>query len=176
MAKDNPQPAPPASSNTQAAQPPKGQKGESSMSYGTRPICQDTECIGQTEAAPAGAGPAVADVSAKVQTPAVLKKINLFQANAFSEKGFSRRLIHDSPYFKILNFNFKAGQNLPIHSHEIEGEVCLTIVSGEGEFLGRDGAVLPATAGDMLISAIGEPHGLRAKTDLRLLVTIAPPI
>ena len=33
-----------------------------------------------------------------------------------------------------------------------------------------------AKAGDVVISEIAEPHGLRAKTDLRLLVTIAPPI
>jgi len=34
----------------------------------------------------------------------------------------------------------------------------------------------PAKTGDVVISDIAEPHGLRAKTDLRLLVTIAPPI
>jgi hypothetical protein len=28
----------------------------------------------------------------------------------------------------------------------------------------------------VVISDIAEPHGLRARTDLRLLVTIAPPI
>ena len=36
--------------------------------------------------------------------------------------------------------------------------------------------MLPAARGDVLISKIAEPHGIRARTDLRLLVTIAPPI
>jgi quercetin dioxygenase-like cupin family protein len=105
-----------------------------------------------------------------------MKRTNLYEANGFGEKTFRRFLVHDSPYFKILNFNFRAGQELPVHAHDIEGEVSLAVLEGEGEFLGADGATLPAKAGDVLISAISEPHGLRAKTDLRLLVTIAPPI
>ena len=105
-----------------------------------------------------------------------MKKINLYEANGFSEKNFKNLLVHDSPYFKILNFNFKAGQELPVHAHDIEGEVSLVVIEGEGEFLGKDGATIPAKAGDVLITNISEPHGLRAKTDLRLLVTISPPI
>lgn len=31
-------------------------------------------------------------------------------------------------------------------------------------------------AGDVLNWEISEPHGIRAETDLRVLVTIAPPI
>jgi quercetin dioxygenase-like cupin family protein len=105
-----------------------------------------------------------------------MKKINLYEANDFSEKGLKKLLVHDSPYFKIINFNFKAGQELPVHSHDIEGQVSLAILEGEGEFLGKDGASFPAVRGDVVVSDISEPHGLRAKTDLRLLVTIAPPI
>lgn len=105
-----------------------------------------------------------------------MKKTNLYEAGGFDEKSMKRILVHDSPYFKILNFNFKAGQELAVHSHDIEGEVSLTVMEGEGEFLGEAGASIPARAGDVLISQISEPHGLRAKTDLRLLVVIAPPI
>ena len=105
-----------------------------------------------------------------------MKKTNLYQANDFSDLGFKRLLVHDSPYFKILNFNFKAGQILPVHSHDVEGQVCLTVLEGSGKFLGKDNSSLPAEAGDVLISDISEPHGLMADTDLRLLVTIAPPI
>lgn len=105
-----------------------------------------------------------------------MKRINLYEANDFSETAFKRLLVHDSPYFKILNFNFKPGQELPIHSHDIEGQLSLVVLAGEGEFLGKDGTSLPAKAGDVVISDISEPHGLKAKTDLRLLVTIAPPI
>lgn len=105
-----------------------------------------------------------------------MKKINLYESGSFADQGFGRLLVHDSPYFKILNFNFKAGQELPVHAHDIEGQVCLVVLEGEGEFLGKDNTALPAKKGDVLISDIAEPHGLRARTDLRLLVTIAPPI
>lgn len=105
-----------------------------------------------------------------------MKKVNVFEANDFADKGLKRLLVHESPYFKILNFNFKAGQELPVHAHDLEGQVSLVVLEGTGEFLGKDGAVIPASPGDVLISEIAEPHGLRAKTNLRLLVTIAPPI
>ena len=105
-----------------------------------------------------------------------MKRINLMEANGFSDSAFKRFLVHDSPYFKVLNFNFKAGQELPIHSHDIEGEVCIAVLEGTGEFLGKDGTALPAGPGDVLVSEIAEPHGLRASTDMRVLVTIAPPI
>ena len=105
-----------------------------------------------------------------------MKRLNIYEENDFSEKAFKKLLVHDSPYFKILNFNFKAGQELPVHSHDIEGQLSLVILEGEGEFLGKEGATLPAKTGDVVISDIAEPHGLRAKTDLGLLVTIAPPI
>ena len=105
-----------------------------------------------------------------------MKKVDLYAENGFSELNFRNFLVHDSPYFKILNFNFKAGQTLPIHSHDIEGQVSIAVLEGEGEFLGDRGAVLPAGPGNVLISDISEPHGLRAKTDMRVLVTIAPPI
>ena len=105
-----------------------------------------------------------------------MKRIDLYAENGFSEQNSINFLVHDSPYFKILNFNFKAGQELPVHSHDIEGQVSIAVLEGEGEFLGENGAVLPAGPGNVLVSEISEPHGLRAKTDMRVLVTIAPPI
>ena len=105
-----------------------------------------------------------------------MKKVNVYEKNDFNELHMNRFLVHDSPYFKILNFNFKAGQELPIHSHDIEGQVSIAVFEGEGEFLGEKGATLPARSGDVLISDISEPHGVRAKSHLRVLVTIAPPI
>ena len=105
-----------------------------------------------------------------------MKNIILFEESCFKENTFNSFLVHDSPYFKILNFNFKAGQELPVHSHEIEGQVSITVLEGEGEFLGKDEATIPAQTGNVLICDISEPHGVRAKSDMRVLVTIAPPI
>ena len=70
----------------------------------------------------------------------------------------------------------RAGQVMPIHAHDIEGQLSLQVVEGRGQFLGKDQTAIPAKTGDFLISEISEPHGFRAETDVRLLVTIAPPI
>jgi hypothetical protein len=88
-----------------------------------------------------------------------MKKTNLYEANDFTDKAFSRLLVHDSPYFKILNFNFKAGQELPIHAHDIEGQVSLVVIEGEGEFLGKDNL---SSARSVIVSEI-RPHGLGRK-------------
>jgi quercetin dioxygenase-like cupin family protein len=105
-----------------------------------------------------------------------MKKANLFEAGDFSETSFKRFLVHDSPYFKIINFNFKAGQELPVHSHDIEGQVSIVVLEGQGEFLAGADEATPARAGDILVCDISEPHGVRATQDMRVLVTIAPPI
>lgn len=104
-----------------------------------------------------------------------MKLVDMYKANGFNDLHMSRLLVHDSPYFKILNFNFKAGQQLPIHHHDLDGQVSIAILDGEGEFLGKD-TTLPAKKGDVLISDISEPHGIKANSDMRVLVTIAPPI
>lgn len=106
----------------------------------------------------------------------MLKKIEVFKENDFSEEQFKMFLVHDSPYFKVINFNFRAGQELPVHSHDIEGQLNIAVLEGTGQFLGKDDSVIPAAQGDVLVSDISEPHGVRAETDMRVLVTIAPPI
>jgi len=105
-----------------------------------------------------------------------MKKVNLFEENDFNEISMKRFLVHDSPYFKLLNFNFKPGQELPVHAHNIEGQVSIFVIQGEGDFLGDKGETQPAKAGDILVCDIAEPHGIRSKTHMRVLVTIAPPI
>jgi quercetin dioxygenase-like cupin family protein len=106
----------------------------------------------------------------------MLKRIEVFKESGFGDKATKRLLVHDSPYFKILNFNFNAGQELPIHSHDIEGQLSIVVLEGSGFFLGKDDSELPANPGDVLISDISEPHGIRATSEMRVLVTIAPPI
>lgn len=105
-----------------------------------------------------------------------MRKIELFRENGFKDATFSNYFVHESEYMKVINFNFRAGQELPVHAHDLEGELTIAVLEGEGEFLGADGARMPAGPGDVLVSAIAEPHGVRAVTDLRILVTITPPI
>jgi len=85
-------------------------------------------------------------------------------------------LVEDSPNFKIVNFNLDEGVTFPVHSHDLDGELSIQVLEGEGYFLGEGDTELPAAQGDILISQIREPHGVRAKTQMRILVTIAPPI
>jgi len=106
----------------------------------------------------------------------MLKRIEVFKENGFKEKALSNFLVHDSAYMKVINFNLKAGQELPVHSHDIEGQLCICVLEGRGQFLAKEGQTLPAETGDALVSDIAEPHGVRAQTDMRILVTIAPPI
>ncbi len=105
-----------------------------------------------------------------------MKTLNLYQESGFNDLAMKKFLVHDSPYFKILNFNFRPGQELPVHSHDVEGQLSILVLEGDGEFLGADGAALPAKAGDVLLADIAEPHGIRATSQMRVVVTIAPPI
>ncbi|MDH4321156.1 MAG: cupin domain-containing protein [Desulfobulbaceae bacterium] len=105
-----------------------------------------------------------------------MKTVALADCREFSDKGMTRVIVHDSAYFKCINFNLKAGQVFPVHSHKLEGELSIVVIEGEGEFLGDNDTAFAAKTGDILISEIAEPHGVRATTDMRILVTIAPPI
>ncbi|AEH44020.1 Cupin 2 conserved barrel domain protein [Thermodesulfatator indicus DSM 15286] len=104
-----------------------------------------------------------------------MKVFNLDETRVF-DKALNKFLVHDSPYFRIINFNIKAGEEFPVHSHSVEGELSILVLEGEGYFLGAEGAKTPAKAGDIFICAINEPHGVEAKTDMRILVAIAPPL
>jgi quercetin dioxygenase-like cupin family protein len=104
-----------------------------------------------------------------------MKKINIFEEGPFKDKGHGTLWVHDSANFRLVNFNFRAGQSLAVHSHDVDGELSIVVLTGEGEFLGEDDTALPAKAGDVLVCPIATPHGIRAITDMRVLVTIAPP-
>ena len=105
-----------------------------------------------------------------------MKKLELSKTREFNQLGMKTVLLHDSENFKILNFNLVAGPLFPFHSHDLDGELSILVIEGEGDFLGDNGVTIPANTGDMLISEIRVPHGVKAKTDMRIVVTIAPPI
>ncbi|MBM9612879.1 cupin [Desulfobulbus rhabdoformis] len=105
-----------------------------------------------------------------------MKTIDLTTTNIFTEGSMKRYfLVEDSEFFKIINFNLDAGVTFPVHSHDLDGELSILVLEGEGYFLGGDSKI-PAKAGELLVSQIREPHGVEATTKMRLLVTIAPPI
>ena len=106
-----------------------------------------------------------------------MKVIQLNDTQEFTP-GIMKRffLVEDSPNFKIINFNLDEGVTFPVHSHDLDGELSIQVLEGEGHFLGEGDKEIVAQQGDILISQIREPHGVRAKTRMRILVTIAPPI
>lgn len=105
-----------------------------------------------------------------------MKKIELDQTREFNPLGMKSIILHDSEHFKILNFNIMGGSIFPVHSHDLDGQVSILVVEGEGAFLADNDEVVPAKVGDMLVCDIREPHGVRADTDMRIVVHIAPPI
>lgn len=106
-----------------------------------------------------------------------MKVLHLEDTNEFSPGEMKRFfLVEDSPNFKIVNFNLDAGVTFPVHSHDLDGELSIQVLEGEGFFLGENETEIPARTGDILRSQIREPHGVRATTKMRILVTIAPPI
>ncbi|MBU0682516.1 MAG: cupin [Proteobacteria bacterium] len=106
-----------------------------------------------------------------------MKVIKLDETREFTPGAMKRFfLVQDSEFFKIINFNLEAGVTFPVHSHDLDGELSIQVIEGEGFFLGEGDTEIPAKEGDILISQIREPHGVRAKTNMRILVTIVPPI
>ena len=106
----------------------------------------------------------------------MMKKIDLDPAREFHPEHMKKFLVHDSAYFRIINFNLGAGVVFPVHSHDLDGQLSILVIEGEDEFLGKDDAAIPAKTGDILVSDIQEPHGVKATTNMRIIVTIAPPI
>ncbi len=101
--------------------------------------------------------------------------IDLNKYAEFKKEDKVLKLLHDSPSWRIISFNFEAGQELPVHSHDVDSEVAILVLEGEGYF--TDGEKeWEAKPGSMLISRVSEPHGVKAKTRMRVLVLIAPPI
>ncbi|NNF46131.1 MAG: cupin [Desulfofustis sp.] len=106
-----------------------------------------------------------------------MQVIKLDQTNEFTPGQMARFfLVEDSPFFKIINFNLDTGVTFPVHSHDLDGELSILVLEGEGFFLGDNNMEMQAREGDILRSEIREPHGVRASTKMRILVTIAPPI
>ena len=74
-----------------------------------------------------------------------MKVSDLKKTNEFEEKRMNKFLIHDSPWFRIINFNLPAGVTFPVHSHELEGQLSIQVIEGEGFFLGAEGAEIPTS-------------------------------
>jgi quercetin dioxygenase-like cupin family protein len=104
-----------------------------------------------------------------------MELIQLDERARFCADRFEMDLVHDMYTFRMIVFNFEAGQELPVHDHPADSEVAIQVLEGEGAFTGGEQEV-PARPGSLLICKVSEHHGVKANTRMRVLVTIAPPI
>ncbi|MCG8529650.1 MAG: cupin domain-containing protein [Desulfovibrionales bacterium] len=105
-----------------------------------------------------------------------MHKSCILESRVFNPDRMDVQVVYESEHVKVINFNLKAGQDLPVHSHNLDGELVLVVLSGEGDLLGANGPVTPLKVGDVLTCGIKTPHGVHAEKDMSLIVTIAPPI
>jgi len=103
-------------------------------------------------------------------------KNSIPESREFTPNRMHVQLVHESENVKVMNFNLKAGQEMPVHSHNIDGELVLVVLSGEGDLLSDSGEVATLNEGEVIICEIRVPHGVRASKDMSLVVTFAPPI
>ena len=104
-----------------------------------------------------------------------MELIQLDERARFCADKFEMDLIHDMYTFRMIVFNFEPGQELPVHHHPADSEVAIQVLEGDGAFTGGENEI-PARPGSLLICKVSDPHGVRAKSRMRVLVTIAPPI
>ncbi len=104
-----------------------------------------------------------------------MELIQLDERARFQNERFHMDLVHDMYTFRMIVFNFEAGQELPVHDHPADSEVAIQVLEGEGFFTGGEKEI-PAKRGSLLICKVSEPHGVKASIRMRVLVTIAPPI
>jgi quercetin dioxygenase-like cupin family protein len=71
---------------------------------------------------------------------------------------------------ELIRIVLLAGQEMPPHA--VAGEITLQCIEGHIAF-GCDAGVIELTAGQLVHSAAGETHSLRAIADASLLLTIA---
>ncbi|MDX1762773.1 MAG: cupin domain-containing protein [bacterium] len=100
---------------------------------------------------------------------------NIQDMARFEDDKMTVQITHDSVNFRQLLFCFKAGQELPVHSHDVDSEVIMAIIDGEGAVI-EDEKAIDVRRGDVVIGAVRIPHGIVAKTEMKVLVTITPPL
>lgn len=99
--------------------------------------------------------------------------LNIFENVEFNKSGIKKQIINKGSNFYIVMFNLKKGEELPLHHCDIDGDLAIYIIEGEGVFLKKDGTLI-AKKGELLIANIKEPHGLRAYTNMIALAAVTP--
>lgn len=98
------------------------------------------------------------------------------EAVAASPSRPATAIVHDSPDARLIVFRLAPGQAVP--PHRSTSAVQLTVLDGTGVLMGEEGGApreRACIAGEVVLYAPNELHGMRAEGDeLLLLATITP--
>jgi quercetin dioxygenase-like cupin family protein len=97
--------------------------------------------------------------------------IDLSKTARFTQDKPHRQCLYESRNLEVVAYDFEAGQELPVHC--LDAEVAILILEGEGEFLGAQ--EMPVQEGTLITLPACAPHGVKARTRLRLVAFVAPP-
>ena len=95
----------------------------------------------------------------------MMKKIDLAETKEFNPLGMKSIVLHDSEHFKILNFNIKGGHIFPVHSHDLDGQLSILVIEGEGAFLAENDATIPAKSRASVDPTIGRQCRYSARSE-----------
>lgn len=92
---------------------------------------------------------------------------NLGSQAGFSDAGPNKKVLFDSPELTAILVSLKSGQEILPHS--TSAEVVMHVVSGEGNIHKRD-QTHEVKSGALTVFGFQEPHGIKAKSDMTVLV------
>lgn len=88
----------------------------------------------------------------------------------FSNAGPNKKVLYETPVLTSILVSLKGGQEIPAHT--LPSEVIMHVVSGEGSFYTGSGTQ-EVKEGSLVVCGPDEPHGIKAKADMVVLVAKA---
>lgn len=96
---------------------------------------------------------------------------NLLSQAEFSDAGPNKKVLYDSPELASILISLKGGQEIPRHT--VSSEVVMHVVTGNGNFyVGNDEP--DVKAGSLVVCRPNEAHGMKAGSDMVVLVAKVP--
>lgn len=96
---------------------------------------------------------------------------DLLSQTEFSDAGPNKKILYDSPEMVSILISLKGGQEIP--RHIIKPEVVMHVVSGTGKFyVGNDEPEVKA--GSLVVCKPNEAHGMKAGSDMVVLLAKVP--
>ena len=110
--------------------------------------------------------------SASLIAPDQCTSLALSEAAPEVGHGIVSRTLLAAPDLRVVLFTFAAGQELTEHTST--SRALIQVLTGECEFF-VSGTPRVMKAGELLHLPPGTPHALRATSEMRMLLTLAPP-